>query len=350
MVQKTINVGTVANDGTGDTIRGAFTNVNANFTEIFNNVTVLTAAVASIDTGQNVAISSAYTTSNAAFNTTNAAFDTANNVGINANLYSVSIGAAGNAYAVSIGAAGNSVSTIIGNSANAYSVSIGAAGNSYTVEVGTASNTYAIVIGTAGNNYASILAANLAAIAANNAAGGNTWANTTATAGNNWTISTFSTLSNTSIVFNTTNASFDRANTALQNTTGTFVGNLSITGSITSLGGGFTDAIGPVREKFANTTNSNVTVQIGRSVIIANNLGQIYINVERDDNFLLPANIGSTIEIFQYGPGPTTIRPNTPEVTIYSSNNWANIAGQYLSVSLVKILSNTWILTGDLKP
>lgn len=38
MAQQTINVGTVANDGTGDTIRGAMTKVNANFTELYNVV------------------------------------------------------------------------------------------------------------------------------------------------------------------------------------------------------------------------------------------------------------------------------------------------------------------------
>jgi hypothetical protein len=36
MAQQTINVGTVANDGTGDTIRGAMNKVNANFTEMYD--------------------------------------------------------------------------------------------------------------------------------------------------------------------------------------------------------------------------------------------------------------------------------------------------------------------------
>jgi Bacteriophage T4 gp9/10-like protein len=38
MSQQTINVGTVANDGTGDTIRAAMNKTNANFTELYSNV------------------------------------------------------------------------------------------------------------------------------------------------------------------------------------------------------------------------------------------------------------------------------------------------------------------------
>lgn len=35
MAQQTIGVGTAANDGTGDTLRNAFTKANANFTELY---------------------------------------------------------------------------------------------------------------------------------------------------------------------------------------------------------------------------------------------------------------------------------------------------------------------------
>jgi len=308
MAQKTINVGSVANDGTGDTIRGAFTNVNANFTEVYGNIATVIPA---------------YTTANAAFTEVNTVNSIVQSVAIGANAFSTSVGSAGNAYAV-----------VVGASSNSYT-------NTYAVAIGIASNLYAAAVGVAANNYASVLAAN-------NAVGANGWTNTVSAVTYAWANSTFTTLTNTSIVFDTANAAFSRSNTAFQNTSGTFSGNLSISGTATSLGG-FTDAIGPVREKFANTTNSNVIAQIGRSVIIANNSGQIYISVENDNNFLLPANIGSTIEIYQYGSGPTTIRPISSAVTIYSSNNWANISGQYLTVSLVKILPNTWMLTGNLK-
>ena len=36
MTQQTINVGTAANDRTGDTLRAAFQKVNANFTELYS--------------------------------------------------------------------------------------------------------------------------------------------------------------------------------------------------------------------------------------------------------------------------------------------------------------------------
>jgi hypothetical protein len=37
MAKQTINIGTIANDGTGDPLRTAFTKVNENFTEVYNN-------------------------------------------------------------------------------------------------------------------------------------------------------------------------------------------------------------------------------------------------------------------------------------------------------------------------
>ena len=349
MAQKTINVGTIANDGTGDTIRGAFTNVNANFTEVFNNVSVLAAAVASIDSGQNAAISSSYTTANAAYDKANAANVLAYSVGVNANLHSISIGEAGNSYAVAIGTAGNSVSTIIGTSANAYSVSIGAAANAYTVEVGAASNTLAIgaitranTLADAGNSYASILAAN-------NAAGANAWTNTVTVTTYAWANAKFDTVTNTAIIIETTNAAFTKANTALQNTSGTLGGNITITGTVTSTVG-FVDTLGPVRERFLVVADANTPILVSHSVVISNSSNNIHIEIPNDNVFLSPANIGSSIYIYQYGTGVTKIVAQTASVTVHSSNNWANIAGQYLTATAVKVLPNTWILTGDLKP
>ena len=37
MAQQTINIGTTANDGTGDPLRTAFDKVNDNFTELYND-------------------------------------------------------------------------------------------------------------------------------------------------------------------------------------------------------------------------------------------------------------------------------------------------------------------------
>ena len=43
MVQKVLNLGNNANDGTGDDLRSAMTKVDANFTELFTDVNLLTA-------------------------------------------------------------------------------------------------------------------------------------------------------------------------------------------------------------------------------------------------------------------------------------------------------------------
>jgi hypothetical protein len=308
MAQKTINVGTVANDGTGDTIRGAFTNVNANFVEVYANISSLTAVMNGIDLDQN-------TTIQASFNVANAAFAFSNTV--------------------------NTLAYNIGTSANLFSVSVGSAGNAYAVVVGTSSNSFAQSVGTSGNNYASILVAN-------NAVGANGWANTVAVTTYTWANSRFTTLSNSAIIHNTSNAAFDKANTAFQNTSGTLSGNVVITGTLSTLGGYF-DAIGSVREKFFAYVNSNVSILASQSVVFANNSNNITIRIPDDNTFLAPANIGTTIEVYQYGSGATQIIANDAAVTVNSSNNWTNISGQYLTATAVKVLANTWILTGDLR-
>lgn len=48
MAQQTINVGTIANDGTGDTIRAAMVKVNSNFTEVYGNLATLQSDIADI--------------------------------------------------------------------------------------------------------------------------------------------------------------------------------------------------------------------------------------------------------------------------------------------------------------
>ena len=319
MAQKTINVGTVANDGTGDTIRGAFTNVNANFTEVYANIAGLTANVASIDLGQNTTIQASFNVANAAFAQANSANTVAYNVGISANLFSIDVGAAGNAYTV-----------VVGSSANAY-----------TVVVGSSSNSYAQIVGTAGNNYASILASN-------NAVGANGWTNTQTTTTYAWANSKFDTVTNTALILNIANAAYIRANNSLANTANASNGSITLIGSLVTTGS-MNDAIGPVRERLSNTINSNYTVRSSQSVIIANNSNTITISIPNDNLFFLAANIGTTIEIYQFGTGTTKIVANDVAVTVNSSNNWANIAGQYLSATAVKVLPNTWILTGDLK-
>ena len=304
MAQRTINVGTAANDGTGDTIRGAFTNVNANFTEVYGNIATVIPA---------------YTTANAAYAEVNTVNSIVQTVAVGANSYSASASA----------------------NANAYTVTVGSSGNAYTVAVGAAGNSFAQSVGTAGNNYASILVAN-------NAIGANAWTNTVTVATYAWANGKFDTVTNTTLIVNTTNAAFTRANSALQNTSGTLGGNITITGTVTSTVG-FFDGLGPVRERFPIVANSHSVIFVSHAAIIANNPNAICLYIPDDNVFLSPANIGTSIYVYQYGSGDTKIAANDAAVTVYSSNNWANIAGQYLTATAVKVQANTWMLTGDLK-
>lgn len=319
MSQKIINVGTVANDGTGDTIRGAFTNVNANFTEVYNNTANLTATLAAIDLTQNTSIALVSDHANAAYDQANTVNVLAYNIGTSANLYAVDVGTAGNAYAVAVGASSRTIS------------------NSYADIVGTAGNNYTNTVGAASNNYASILAAN-------NAVGANAWSNTVAITTTNWANSKFETIANTANVLGVAEAAYIKANSALANTTGTFGGNLTVTGTVT-------DVFGALREKVSDILTTNTTIQVTRTVLIANNQDTIYIKVPNDNLFLFPpVKVGTTVEVVQYGTGNTTIMANDASVTINSYNNWANIAGQYLTVRLIKVKANTWVLEGNLKP
>lgn len=81
MTQTLINIGTSANDGTGDTIRGAFANTNNNFTEVYHVATygsdTSNGAFGVANTG-NVRSSYSAAHSNNAYYNANLAFDLAN--------------------------------------------------------------------------------------------------------------------------------------------------------------------------------------------------------------------------------------------------------------------------------
>ena len=141
---------------------------------------------------------------------------------------------------------------------------------------------------------------------------------------------------------------FRSANAALANTSGTFSGNLFVTGSC-STASFFNDSLGTIREKLTIVVNSDATVNASQAVFIANNASAINIKVPDDNLFPLPANVGTKVEIYQRGAGSTSIIANDASVTVLSSNSWSNIAGQYLSATLLKVQPNTWILTGNLK-
>jgi hypothetical protein len=81
LAKQTINVGTSANDGSGDTLRGAMIKVNSNFTELYNTAPILT--------NLTVGNSSVNTFANSSYlRTTNGAFTDSVRVG-NSSVYSV---------------------------------------------------------------------------------------------------------------------------------------------------------------------------------------------------------------------------------------------------------------------
>ena len=56
MAKQTINIGTTANDGTGETVRSAFDKVNDNFTELYDDRLKSAYATASIDSSNNLIV------------------------------------------------------------------------------------------------------------------------------------------------------------------------------------------------------------------------------------------------------------------------------------------------------
>lgn len=86
MTKQVINVGSAANDGTGDTLRVASTKINSNFTELYNTTgngpqifSTANAAFVKANTGT-VLAQNAYNTANAANHLAQASFDYANTI------------------------------------------------------------------------------------------------------------------------------------------------------------------------------------------------------------------------------------------------------------------------------
>ena len=318
MAQLNINVGSAPNDGTGDSVRGAFINVNANFTEVYNN------------------IGNAIITLVGAYDKANAANVLAYNTGISSNGWANIVGAtvafSSNSHANNLASSGNSYAIFLANSTNAWTNTVGASGNSYALSLAASSNGYANTVWFYSNTWA-----NTTASSANN------WANNLATAGNNWVRSTFATLMNVEQIYIATNAAFAAANSALPNSTANIVfgGSLTVAGSIS-------DIYGFLREPVVYSGESNVSVQFASSMLIANNNSRIFVNIDNDGRFISNTLNGAVVTIVQYGSGATTIRPNT-NVTLLSANNWLNVATQYAEVRVTRVDSNTWVVTGDLR-
>ena len=183
MAQITINVGSAANDGTGDTLRGAFQNVNSNFTELYSNV----AAIAGMDLSQFREANAAYTTANAAFNKANTLSVSSNAW---ANTFATAVGAAGNNYANYVSTASNNYFINIITAANNYAGLMANSVNAYATSMDAASNAWANTVGTSGNTYAGYMANSVNSYATSMDAASNSWANTVGTSANSFAVLT----------------------------------------------------------------------------------------------------------------------------------------------------------------
>ena len=76
MAKQTVNIGAVANDGTGDQLRNAFDKLNDNFDEVYGN-SFVTEAMLNDDAVTNAKLGVEYTASVALTSGTNVAVDTA---------------------------------------------------------------------------------------------------------------------------------------------------------------------------------------------------------------------------------------------------------------------------------
>lgn len=112
-------------------------------------------------------------------------------------------------------------------------------------------------------------------------------------------------------------------------------GSVYITGSVLSL-----TAFNRVTASYTISL-SDVSRLIETSASIANT---ITIPSSSITNF----DIGSNIDIVQYGTGQTSITSGSTDVIIRSTNNWLKINAQYGAVSLIKIASDEWYLIGNL--
>lgn len=94
--------------------------------------------------------------------------------------------------------------------------------------------------------------------------------------------------------------------------------------------------------------------QTGSYTLVLGDAGKVIeMNVAGANNLTVPTNasvafeVGTTIELFQYGAGQTTVVASGG-VTIRSSGGKLKLTGQYSAASLRKIATDEWQLTGDL--
>lgn len=346
MAQRIINIGTIANDGTGETLRGAFANTNNNFTELYNNYTTVSTNLITLSVASNAWSNAVATAGNNYSVAIGIASNTwANSIGTAGNNYSVFIGSSSNNWSntisVLVGTAGNNYSVLLSASSNTWSNTIsglvGTAGNNYSVSVGVASNTWANSVGAAGNNYAVAVGISSNTLANTIGIAGNNYTNYVGTASNN-VISAVGTAGNNyvnTVVFNQANLAFNAANNSLQNTS------IILNGSMTAIG--FFDTLGGVRDAAIVLSNANTNIIIGSYFHVSNTSNLNYYDIMEDSTITYP--LGATAYVTQFGTGKTVIRPNTVNVKVYSSNG-LNVSARYAVAQVVKIASNTWVAFG----
>lgn len=79
MAQQIVNIGTVPNDGTGDTMRDSFSKVDNNFSEVYFSIANVTSNVSNLVTLVNTTDGALLSLTSLSFNTANAAYQFANN-------------------------------------------------------------------------------------------------------------------------------------------------------------------------------------------------------------------------------------------------------------------------------
>ena len=102
------------------------------------------------------------------------------------------------------------------------------------------------------------------------------------------------------------------------------------------------------KQDYFTTKSSDHTLTLADSgkTILMNSTSDNYVNIP--NNSSVPFAIGEFFNIVQYGVGQTII--DAPYGVILNSKSFFRaIDGQYGVVKLVKVGSNTWLLSGDLK-
>lgn len=239
MTKEIINTGTVANDGSGDTLRTSFIKTNNNFTELYNhhannfaNVSNLQSSVVSLSQTSNSTISLAQAAFNRANLSNDVVFVTSSYETANAGF-----GKANDAYSLA-NAAYVYANTIIGESTNLIPV-FTQANAAYNLANGAYVYANSINLMPYASNTVLYNVINIVNASFTKANGAYDLANAAYVYAN--TIIGEST--NLTPVFTVANAAFAKANTALQNTTSTLNGTLTVNNTIivNTLKGPYTD-------------------------------------------------------------------------------------------------------------